>query len=222
MAQAVEATLKRARTTDDRDYVATTSATESAGRPSRKDEILASAAQVIAERGYKEATVRDIGDAAGILSGSLYYHFDSKEQIVLELLLPSVQAQYDEAAELRKTAESETDALVSLIRSSVTTTSENPYKTVILRNSGRTFEEFELLNPISELRRKTLGLWVDVVESGMQSGEFRDDIDPIVAVHGMLDGVLGAARWFIDSSSADLGSVIDSLTGLYVSGLTRS
>ena len=36
--------------------------------------------------GFKNTTVRDIADAAGILSGSLYHHFDSKEAMVDELL----------------------------------------------------------------------------------------------------------------------------------------
>src|SRR5436190_22739324 len=53
---------------------------------SRRDELLGIAADLFAERGFKNTTVRDIADAAGILSGSLYHHFDSKEAMVDELL----------------------------------------------------------------------------------------------------------------------------------------
>lgn len=202
--------------------MAASTSAEPTGRPSRREEILTAAAEVFAERGFKGATVRDIGDAAGILSGSLYYHFESKEQIVLDLLLPSVQAQYDQAASLRAAAATETEALQQLIRSSVLTSSENPHKTVILRNSGRTFDEIELLAPISELRRKSLALWTDVIIKGIADGEFRDDIDPEVVIHGLLDGVLGAARWFTHPPIADPEHVIESLTLMYVSGLTRT
>lgn len=202
--------------------VANATSTETAGRPSRRDEILMAAAKVISERGYKEATVRDIGDAAGILSGSLYYHFDSKEEIVLDLLLPSVTAHNAEAAALRDEAETETDALTALIKASVLRTAENPHKTVILRNSGRTFEEFELLAPISKLRRDSLQLWLDVITKGMAEGEFRKDIDPEIVVHGILDSVLGAARWFITPPIADPEHIADTLTRLHVSGLTRN
>ena len=41
---------------------------------------------MMAERGLRATTVRDIADAAGILSGSLYHHFDSKESMVDEIL----------------------------------------------------------------------------------------------------------------------------------------
>src|SRR5436305_11634457 len=52
----------------------------------RRDEILAIAAQLFAERGFAATTVREIADAAGILSGSLYHHFDSKESMADELV----------------------------------------------------------------------------------------------------------------------------------------
>src|SRR6476469_4291375 len=54
--------------------------------PSRREELLRIAGALFAERGFKNTTVRDIADAAGILSGSLYHHFDSKESMVDELL----------------------------------------------------------------------------------------------------------------------------------------
>ena len=37
---------------------------------------------MFAERGLRATTVRDIADSAGILSGSLYHHFSSKEEMV--------------------------------------------------------------------------------------------------------------------------------------------
>src|SRR4051795_8431632 len=52
----------------------------------RRAELLSIAARLFAERGLRATTVRDIADAAGILSGSLYHHFDSKESMVDEIL----------------------------------------------------------------------------------------------------------------------------------------
>ena len=40
---------------------------------------------MFAERGLKATTVRDIADSAGILPGSRYQHFKSKEQMVEEV-----------------------------------------------------------------------------------------------------------------------------------------
>jgi len=48
--------------------------------------LLASALKTFAIRGYTNTSVRDIADNAGATSGALYYHFESKEALLLELL----------------------------------------------------------------------------------------------------------------------------------------
>jgi TetR/AcrR family transcriptional regulator, cholesterol catabolism regulator len=44
------------------------------------------AGELFAQKGFRATTVREIAEAAGILSGSLYHHFDSKESIGDEIL----------------------------------------------------------------------------------------------------------------------------------------
>src|SRR6185295_2392874 len=51
----------------------------------RRTEILQTAAQLIATSGLR-TSLQEIADAAGILPGSLYHHFESKEAILVELL----------------------------------------------------------------------------------------------------------------------------------------
>ncbi|RDH76299.1 TetR/AcrR family transcriptional regulator [Mycolicibacterium moriokaense] len=51
----------------------------------RRTEILQSAALLIATSGLR-TSLQEIADAAGILPGSLYHHFESKEAILIELL----------------------------------------------------------------------------------------------------------------------------------------
>jgi AcrR family transcriptional regulator len=57
---------------------------EEAGR-SRRDEILAIAAQLFARKGYRGTSMRDIGEASGVLGGSLYHHIKSKDALFVEL-----------------------------------------------------------------------------------------------------------------------------------------
>src|SRR5690554_761407 len=52
----------------------------------RTKEILQVAASLFDSSGYASTTMHDIGDAAGVLPGSLYHHFASKEDIAVELL----------------------------------------------------------------------------------------------------------------------------------------
>ncbi len=52
---------------------------------SRRTEILETAATLFATSGMR-VSLKEIADACGILPGSLYHHFDSKEAIILELV----------------------------------------------------------------------------------------------------------------------------------------
>lgn len=52
----------------------------------RREEILQIARTLFAEKGFEAASIREIGDAAGILSGSLYYHFATKDDMLDELV----------------------------------------------------------------------------------------------------------------------------------------
>jgi TetR/AcrR family transcriptional regulator, transcriptional repressor for nem operon len=57
-----------------------------ASRVSNRDKILSNGLQVMLERGYVGASVRDIVEAAGVPQGSFTNHFASKEAFSLEIL----------------------------------------------------------------------------------------------------------------------------------------
>jgi TetR/AcrR family transcriptional regulator, transcriptional repressor for nem operon len=56
------------------------------GKISNRDRILTDGLQVVLERGYVGASVRDIVEAAGVPQGSFTNHFASKEAFSLEIL----------------------------------------------------------------------------------------------------------------------------------------
>src|SRR5947209_17864749 len=89
--------------------------TEQGPPNSRRDELLDLAATMFAERGLRATTVRDIADSAGILSGSLYHHFSSKEAMVDEILrgfLDDLFSRYREIVASGLSARDTLDALV--------------------------------------------------------------------------------------------------------------
>lgn len=81
--------------------------TEQADR-TRRTEILQTAASLIASSGLR-TSLQEIADAAGILPGSLYHHFESKEAILVELLR-RYHADLDRIAEVAHETLDEPDA----------------------------------------------------------------------------------------------------------------
>jgi AcrR family transcriptional regulator len=51
-----------------------------------RDKILAAAVQLFAEYGYHAATMRDIAKIAGIQAASIYYHYPSKQALLVEIM----------------------------------------------------------------------------------------------------------------------------------------
>lgn len=53
----------------------------------RREQILATAAELFAARGYHGVSVADLGAACGISGPALYKHFDSKQAMLAEMLV---------------------------------------------------------------------------------------------------------------------------------------
>src|SRR6266536_3475227 len=52
----------------------------------RRSEIFRAALAVFSELGYDRATLNDVVERVGVSKGCLYHHFESKEQLFIELL----------------------------------------------------------------------------------------------------------------------------------------
>lgn len=60
-----------------------------------RERILLEAARLFRHHGYAATTLREVADASGIKAGSIYYHFESKEQILGEVLDKGIQVVAD-------------------------------------------------------------------------------------------------------------------------------
>ena len=72
----------------------------------RLQAVLDAGAKLFATKGYKATTKRDIAAEAGMLPGSLYYHFASKQDLLLEIYrraVSDIQARVDTAVEAEST-----------------------------------------------------------------------------------------------------------------------
>ncbi|GAA2710108.1 TetR/AcrR family transcriptional regulator [Actinoplanes palleronii] len=81
-----------------------------------REEILDAAAELFAQRGYAATSTRLIAERVGIRQASLYYHFNTKEQILAELLEATVRPSLAFAAELAAQGLPPADALHALVR----------------------------------------------------------------------------------------------------------
>lgn len=157
----------------------------------RQQEILAAAAEVFVEKGYHGATVQEIADKVGLLKGSLYYHIQGKEQLLIKVILTAVKVleeglggvvserEMEPGEKLRK-------AIISHMRAYETNFQE---VTVFLN---------EMPNLPSSVRKrvetavkKYEAMWLSILEEGISSGQFKKDIDLRI----VLNAIFGMCNW---------------------------
>ncbi|MFD4181126.1 TetR/AcrR family transcriptional regulator [Rhodococcus sp. NPDC058514] len=143
----------------------------------RRDEILVHAAQLFCERGVAGTTVRDIADAVGILSGSLYHYFGSKDAIALEIVvtfLDDLNERYETTADPALSAR---ERLSQMISQSFAAASDHPFATEIYQNEGWLSAQ-PPESRIAVAVGRAHDFWRSAIGLGVAEGELRDDIDP--------------------------------------------
>jgi len=147
----------------------------------RREEVLETAATLFASSGLR-TSLKDIADAAGILPGSLYHHFESKEAIIVELV-----RRYQD--DLDRVAKEAVDALHELDpRSAEERIVELGEAIATCAVRHRAALLLTLYEPptnageeLAELARQTptaiYGAMFDILSKGRYSGEIRSGIE---------------------------------------------
>jgi AcrR family transcriptional regulator len=164
--------------------------------PSRRDELLELAAAMFADRGLRATTVRDIADSAGILSGSLYHHFKSKEQMVEEVLREFLDWLFGRYQEI---VETETDPLKrveGLFMASFEAIEHRHAQVVIYQDEAKRLSDLPQFAFVDERNREQRTMWVDVLKQGVAEGCFSADLDVDLVYRFIRDTTWVSVRWY--------------------------
>jgi len=187
----------------------------------RRTEILAIAARLFAEKGFKNTTVRDIADAAGILSGSLYHHFDSKESIVDELL-QTFQAElfagYDAVIASDDDARTKIERAVRL---SFQTIDEHPHEVAIFQNEADYLGGFERFGYLAARNAQSRNVWMTLLTEGVESGALRADLDVTLTYRFIRDTVWVAVRWYRPGGGLSHEAIADQYLAILLDGIAH-
>ncbi|MEV5708830.1 TetR/AcrR family transcriptional regulator [Actinoallomurus sp. NPDC052274] len=187
----------------------------------RREHLVKLAAELFAEKGYQATTVRNIADEAGILSGSLYHHFDSKESIVDEILTSF----FDELAAANQAALAEggdpRDVLSELVRICFGTLVPHRAAIMVLQNDWNYLKQFDRFDYLAKAEGETERLWVGQIKRGQESGLFREDIDPKLTYRMIRDTIWVTVRWFQPEGRLDADGLADHYIKVLFDGISR-
>ncbi|MFC3964254.1 TetR/AcrR family transcriptional regulator [Nocardia jiangsuensis] len=191
-----------------------------AAKPNRRAELLALAAGLFAERGLRATTVRDIADSAGILSGSLYHHFDSKESMVDEILRGFLDDLFGRYREIVGAGLGSRDTLEALVLSSYESFDRFHAAVAIYQTEAKRLRDSERFAYIEEYNREFRELWHQVLTAGVADGTFRAELDVELAYRFLRDTVWVAVRWYRPGGPVTVENLAKQYLTIVLDGLT--
>ena len=187
--------------------------------PTRREELLRIAAGLFAEKGFKNTTVRDIADAAGILSGSLYHHFDSKESMVDEILSTFQEelfAKYDDVINSKVDARAKIDAAVRLSFEAI---DQHHFEVAIFQNEADYLGGFERFGYLADRFAQSRNVWMTLLTEGVATGVLRRDLDVELVYRFIRDTVWVAVRWYRPGGELSHETVADQYLAILLDGI---
>ena len=166
----------------------------------RRADVVQLAGELFAQKGYRATTVREIADAAGILSG----------------FINDVLADYRAAAD---SGGSPRDVLAQIVRSTSHTLARHRPALAMLQNDWSYFSG----QPRFGYLRKALGeierAWVTQLERGQAEGVFRADLDARLTYRLLRDVLWIPSQWRL-AEGYTTDQVADALMRLVFEGIT--
>ena len=163
---------------------------------SRRDELLELASAMFAERGLRATTVRDIADGAGILSGSLYHHFSSKEEMVDELLRGFLDWLFARYNEIMDTEANPLERLKGLFMASFEAIEHRHAQVVIYQDEAQRLSSQPRFSYIEDMNRRQRKMWVELLNQGTDQGYFLPDLDVDLVYRFIRDTTWVSVRWY--------------------------
>jgi AcrR family transcriptional regulator len=192
------------------------------GAMTRREELLGIAAGLFAERGFKNTTVRDIADAAGILSGSLYHHFDSKESMVDELLDSFQRSLWQEYDAIEASDSSPREKLEAVVRASFDAIDQHHSEVAIFQTDAAFLAGFERFAYLEERNARFRSLWTGLLAEGVAAGELRSDLDVELVYRFLRDTVWVAVRWYRPGGELSPAQVADQYLHILLEGIATA
>jgi AcrR family transcriptional regulator len=182
----------------------------------RREELLRVSAKLFREKGFDGTSIRDISNAAGMHSGSPFYHFKTKQDILVAVMEQGLAEGLRRTEEVMALAVPPEQKLARLIRTQLGTILEegNDFIPVLLY-------DWRSLTPANRRRIVTLkdrydALWQRLIDDLQHAGHMPGDAQLVRLL--ILGAVNWAGTWYRADGRLSLDEVADGAARLFLQG----
>jgi AcrR family transcriptional regulator len=185
-----------------------------AATESRRDQILRTAAELFAQRGFRGVSINDIGAAVGTTGPALYRHFASKEAVLGEMLVQISRTLLAEGEQRAAQAGGGMAALEALVAAHVAFAVSQP---ALISVQYRDMDHLADADKreVQRLQRRYVEIWVTAIQAALPDVDEAHARSGAHAIFGLINSTPHSAR-IDDDQMADLlqSMAMSALTGL--------
>jgi AcrR family transcriptional regulator len=175
----------------------------------RRAAIIKSAAHVFGRKGFHGTTLEEIAADLHVTKASLYYYFSTKEELLYEVHLLSMQDVLGRVESIRAASDSPVEQMEAAITEHLRVLAGDYEGAFLLQQEYNLPEEYRL--EIVRLRDRYEKILLDIVEQGERQRVFRVK-DARIAVRMLLGGINWFLRWYRSSGRL----TVDEIAAAYV------
>ncbi|MCQ9284672.1 TetR/AcrR family transcriptional regulator [Priestia aryabhattai] len=161
-----------------------------------KDLMMERSIQLFAQKGFKETSIQDIVNELNVTKGTFYYYFKSKQELLMDIHLQYIERliENQETILADKTI-SYPEKLHSIIFKLVHDIEKEGLRAKVFFREMRHLSE-EHLQQIIPKRDRFKENVQEIIEKGMEAGQFRSDLPSDIVTLGILGMTNWSYFWF--------------------------
>jgi len=192
------------------------------------ENLLDAAFRTFAERGYRATRLEEVAEAAGVTKGAIYYYFDGKEDLLRKAVETRHRAIFRDIEEALAAERAPASAKIRLVLRKVWQHWLEPgWGPAFRLMLGEMSVEFPALFRTWAMEGPIQGCEVvsDLIEEGVQQGEFRAGVDADVSARLVVSGLMLQAAMHVhlglnQLAPCDADRIFDSSVDLFLHGLS--
>lgn len=194
-----------------------------AQKEERKRQILAAAMAVFARKGFDGASMDDIVQESGLSKGGLYWHFESKDDIIAAILAQFFDQEMGALAGLvaaSGSVEGRLRALAGQVVADMEAAAD--LHPIALESFAVAARQVEVRQMLQGYYRQYGDLLAALVEQGVDAGEFRNEVATgrvAMVLIAQFEGL--ALLWTVNPEDIDLQAQSEAAVDLLLNGLKK-
>lgn len=165
--------------------------------------MLAIAARRFAEFGFDTTTMREIAKDANILSGSVYYYFETKEDMLHEVVGAAAEVMEVQSAKIEGAEYDAEVKLVALMLLSFDQLFSDRHAFAILYNERQYFRRSDAFAYVAQAQGVRYKAWQKVIWLGIRQEIFRAATNPFLTISTVIRMLNTCADWYCHDGGYD-------------------